>query len=213
VRSRSLPSVCPAPRDARRRLPSSGALGPHFPTFPGTMRRSEGHTIPRGALRWSLAPRSRAGCCAFGGSLAGARAGRSSPAAPGLLVSRCPSPGMSPGDRWRSPVPAFPLSRQAPRSDPGGVLDARPVASSTAAFRPLETVGFPLQPAAGSPCAPRLYLLRGSITRPAPAFPPASDAHCWAGTGSSLPTCGLGFSRVGREPYRLAPPGSQEPVS
>lgn len=44
---------------------------------------------------------------------------------------------------------AFPSSRvplciHAPLSDPGGVLGARPVASRTAAFRPVETVGFPL---------------------------------------------------------------------
>ena len=28
---------------ARRRLPSRGSLGPHFPTFPGTMRRDDCH--------------------------------------------------------------------------------------------------------------------------------------------------------------------------
>jgi hypothetical protein len=32
----------------------------------------------------------------------------------------------------------------APLFDPGGVLNARPYAFRTAAFRPLETVGFPL---------------------------------------------------------------------
>jgi hypothetical protein len=32
----------------------------------------------------------------------------------------------------------------APLLDPGGVLTARPCAFRTAAFRPLETVGFPL---------------------------------------------------------------------
>ena len=32
----------------------------------------------------------------------------------------------------------------APLSDPGGVLRTRPSAPRTAAFRPLETVGFPL---------------------------------------------------------------------
>ena len=32
----------------------------------------------------------------------------------------------------------------APLLDPGGVLTARPYAFRTAAFRPLETVGFPL---------------------------------------------------------------------
>jgi hypothetical protein len=35
----------------------------------------------------------------------------------------------------------------APLLDPGGVLDTRHAAPKTAAFRPLETVGFPLDPA------------------------------------------------------------------
>ena len=39
--SRSLPSVGPAARDARRRLPASGACGPWFPPFPGTLRRED----------------------------------------------------------------------------------------------------------------------------------------------------------------------------
>jgi hypothetical protein len=56
VSSRSLPSVCPAPGAAWRRLPSSGSRGPHFPTFTGTMRRSDCHTAPLAALRLSLAP-------------------------------------------------------------------------------------------------------------------------------------------------------------
>jgi hypothetical protein len=34
VLSRSLPSCFPPARDARRRLPSRGSLGPRFPTFP-----------------------------------------------------------------------------------------------------------------------------------------------------------------------------------
>lgn len=51
------------------------------------------------------------------------------------------------GDRGLSQVPELPLWRHAPLSHPGGVLGARHVASRTAAFRPLETVGFPLLPA------------------------------------------------------------------
>jgi hypothetical protein len=41
VISRSLPSCCPAQRDARRRLPSRGSRGPAFPTCPGTLRRED----------------------------------------------------------------------------------------------------------------------------------------------------------------------------
>jgi hypothetical protein len=39
VSSKSLPSVLPVARSARRRLPSRGFLGPPFPTFLGTMLR------------------------------------------------------------------------------------------------------------------------------------------------------------------------------
>src|SRR5215475_2471645 len=41
------------------------------------------------------------------------------------------------------------------------------------------------------------------MTRPASSLPPASYAHCWAGTWSSLLTGWLGFGQVG-----LEPPGS-----
>ena len=65
---------------ARRRLPSRGSLGPHFPTFPGTMRRYDCHLplsgsfacrsfpdtlpasmvrgIPSGLVAWSKRPDS-----------------------------------------------------------------------------------------------------------------------------------------------------------
>ena len=58
--ARSLPSVCPAPRDARRRRPSRGARGPWFPTFLGTLRREDCRHVLLGALRSSLASRYRA---------------------------------------------------------------------------------------------------------------------------------------------------------
>ena len=57
VISRYLPSVCPAARDARRRLPSSGSCGPEFPTFTGTMLRYDSLPARLGSLRLSLASR------------------------------------------------------------------------------------------------------------------------------------------------------------
>ena len=103
---------------------------------------------------------------------------------------------------------ATPYAIHAPLSDPGGVLDARPVAPRTAAFRPLETVGFPLDTVLRISCCPRLYTFRGSITRPASSFPPAPYSHCWACTWSSLPTCWLGFGQVGLEPIGSHPLGN-----
>jgi len=49
VGSVSFPSVLPTTRSARPRLPSGGSLGPHFPTFSGTML---GYDCP-----WSLSGR------------------------------------------------------------------------------------------------------------------------------------------------------------
>jgi hypothetical protein len=174
VRSRSLPAVCPAPRDARRRLPSRGSRGRRFPPCTGTMRRSDGHPAPLEALRVSLVPRSLACFRVFVGSLAGAWLGRSAPTTPGPLLRRSPKPALAPGAKWLAHVPALPLWRHAPRSDPGGVLGARPLPSRTAAFRRMHAGGFPRDPAAGSPCGPRLYQCRVSITRPAASRHPAS---------------------------------------
>jgi hypothetical protein len=69
------------------------------------------------------------------------------PPPPGLLVARFPMPGIWPGDRWRSHVPAFPPGLPAPLLAPGGRLATRHVAPRTAACRPLDTVGCPLHPA------------------------------------------------------------------
>src|SRR5262249_23184895 len=68
--------------------------------------------------------------------------GRSAQPTPGLRVARSPIPGLSPGPRWLSQLPQFPLCRHAPLSDPGGVLRTCHTAPRTAAFRRLQTVGF-----------------------------------------------------------------------
>jgi len=144
VSSRYLPSVSPAQRDARRRLPSRGSCGPWCPPFVGTMLRSDCHHALLRSLRSSLASRSLACFRPFVVSPRGSCRGGSLHATPGPVVARCPKPGIWPGDRWLSHVPALPLWLHAPLSAPGGVLDTCPRVSKTAAFRPLETVGFPL---------------------------------------------------------------------
>jgi hypothetical protein len=57
-------------------------------------------------------------------------------------------------------------------------------------------------------CGPRLSIFRGSLTRPASSLPPASYAHCWAGTWSSLLTCWRGVRQVGLEPTGSHPLGN-----
>ena len=57
VSSESLSCIVPTGSPARRRLLSRGSLGPHFPTFPGTMRRYDCRPAPLGVLHLSLVPR------------------------------------------------------------------------------------------------------------------------------------------------------------
>src|SRR5712692_4965668 len=54
----SVSPLCPTSGcSARRRLPSRGSLGPHVPTFPGTMRRYDCRPARLGSLRLSRASR------------------------------------------------------------------------------------------------------------------------------------------------------------
>jgi hypothetical protein len=144
VLARSLPSVGPAERDARRCLPSSGSRGPWFPTFLGTMRREDCHPTRLGSLRSSLASRYLACFRAFVVALTGSCSGGSPRPRQGFWSPGPPVRAYGPGERWLSHVPEFPLCMHAPLSDPGGVLPTRHIARRTAAFRRVPTVGFPL---------------------------------------------------------------------
>ena len=144
VISRYLPSVCPAERDARRYLPSSGSRGLWFPTFVGPLRRSDCHPTRLGSLRSSLASRYRACFRVFVVSLTGSCSGGSPRPRQGFWSLGPPVREYGQGERWLSQVPELPLCMHAPLSDPGGVLPTRHSARRTAAFRRLHTVGFPL---------------------------------------------------------------------
>jgi hypothetical protein len=111
------------------------------------MRREDCPPALLGSLRSSRASRYLACFRLFVVSPRGACRGGSLHGTPGPLLARWPKPGMWPGDRGLSHVPELPLWLDAPLSDPGGVLDPCPGVSRTAAFRPLETVGFSLRTA------------------------------------------------------------------
>ena len=126
--------------------------------------------------------------------------GGSPQATPGPVVARSPSSGMSQGDRWFSHVPKSPLCMHALLSDPGGVLGTRPIAPRTAAFRPLETVGFLLDTALRSSLLSTTLLISGlnhtaCILATPGSVPPLAETHA-----GSLLTGWLGFDQVGREP-------------
>ena len=102
------------------------------------------------------------------------RQGSGSPGTPRL-------PGTRVQDTTGSPTfPSDPRD-DMPRSQPPVVSCVlRPCASRTAAFRRMETVGFPLTE--GYPGGPRLYLFRGSITRPVTLLSLAPPLHDWLST-------------------------------
>jgi hypothetical protein len=133
--SKSFPSLLPVPRSARPRLPSGGSLGPHFPTFPGTVL---GYDCP-------LPLSGRCACRSLPDTLSapalcvpprGALAAGSCLPAPGLLVTRSPSSsgrvdketGGSP-QCPRSPCDALPRSPQTP-------VESRPLAIPSAGRLP-----------------------------------------------------------------------------
>jgi len=68
---------------------------------------------------------------------------------PGVLptLGGTPAPDLSPRRPLALPSSRVTLWKHAPLSDPGGVLYTRRIASKTAAFRSLHTVGFCLDPA------------------------------------------------------------------
>ena len=117
---------------------------------------------------------------------------------PGLLISRYTSAS---GYSARRQM-AIPSSQVTPMCTCPG-LRPRAVsrilahcASRTAAFHRLQGVGFHPAAAGLSQC-PRLYIFRGSITRPAHLLRLASDSRYRAYPQTSLLTCSLGSSQVG----------------
>ena len=89
VGSMSFPSVLPATRSARLRLPSGGSLGLHFPTLSGIMLGYDCLLPVSGRFTCRSRPNTLAAplvCVPSAGSLAVG----SCPPAPGLLVSRYP---------------------------------------------------------------------------------------------------------------------------
>jgi hypothetical protein len=108
VGSKSFPSLLPVPRSARPRLPSGGSLGPHFPTFSGTMLGYDCPVSVSGRFACRSLPDTLSApsiCVPPRGSLV---VGSCLPA-PGLLLSRYPcSSGAS--DKETPGSPKFPSS-------------------------------------------------------------------------------------------------------
>ena len=197
IGERKVSLVClPIERSARRRLPSRGSLGPHFPTFAGTMRRYDCPLSLSGASLVARLPDTLP-ASVVRGVPRGLMVEWKPPTTPGLLVTRSPIPGMQQGDSWLSQVPECPLCRHAPLSDPGGVLCTRHIARRTAAFQPLDTVGFSTTiHFSGLHHAAYLFATPGFVR-------PFTGRHA-----GSLLTCWLDFSQVGLEPYYSHPLGN-----
>ena len=187
VSSTSLPWFLAVKRDTRPRLPChvptcrDWASVPHVPDRltscrPSVLCLAKTAACPsRGASLLArfpipdLLPWFRLPC--------GSPAGGSGPPTPGLLNNRSPVPVSGSGNKRLSPVPELPLWTHAPLSDPGGVLSTSPFIASTGLLPSgqCKPSAFPF----GfnerlSTNGPRLYLFRGSITRPATSLHPAS---------------------------------------
>ena len=201
VSSESLSCIVPTGSPARRRLPSRGSLGPHFPTFPGTMRRYDCRPAPLGVLHLSLVPRYLA---CFHRSWSPLRA-RSREEAPGHARA------------FGHPVPQ------------SGYKTRRQAALPSSQVPPLKTC-LALRPRwcpAHSPQRTQDSCLPATANRRLPTTVPFSGlqhAACllappgfvWPLAGrhaGSLLTCGRDFRQVGLEPYWLAPTGKRQPIS
>ena len=89
----------------------------------------------------------------------------------------------------------------APLLDPGGVLDACLSASRAAAFQPLETVGFPLDPTWRDILVSTTILIAGLHHAACILATPGSVQPLAGMHAGSLLTCWRGFRQVGLEPF------------
>jgi hypothetical protein len=199
VGSKSFPSCLPASRYARPRLPSSGSLGSHFPTFTGTtlgydyqLFFSMPYALARSPIpclfpfvRVPFPARYRSGTLAL---------------TPGLLGLPVRLFRLSHKETDGSPkFPGYPFELMPCSSTPV-VSSALALAySGLLPSATMTTSAFPLLPLAVIHC-PQLYNFRGSITRPALSLPLASDSRYRADPQGSLLTCWLDFGQAGFSP-------------
>src|SRR6266478_265440 len=80
---------------ARRRLPSRGSLGPHFPTFVGTIRRYDCPLSLSGRFAYRSLPDTLRAFMVRGLPHGLGTTGKAPRIPPGLLVTRSPPPGIS----------------------------------------------------------------------------------------------------------------------
>jgi hypothetical protein len=200
VGSKSFPSFLPTTRYTRPRLPSGGSLGPHFPTFFGTMLGYDCH-LPI-SVSYALA-RSPIPCLfhPFVSFLQARQRSGTLALTPGLLGH--PVRPFRVADKETSGSPKFPgyLCVCMPCSSTPVVSSALALTHSgllpstrmtASAFPPKLTVIH----------CPQLYKFRGSITRPAYLLPLASDARYRMCPQGSLPACWLDFGWTGLSPVR-----------
>jgi hypothetical protein len=210
--SRSLPSVLPAARDARRGLPSRGSRGSRCPTFTGTLRREDAPLPVSGRFtRRSLpdtGPAALRSCCptrARGRVEAPrSRQGLWSPGPP--IREWCTETGGSPT------CPSYP-SEDLPRSQPPVVSCAlASVAHRMVAFRRVHTVGLSLDTAEAILLTTTLHI--AGLHHAASLLAHSSCALPWLGWHvECAPDLLARLSSGGTCTPRFSPTGSQQPMS
>ena len=197
VLARSLPSFCPAHRDARRRLPSSGACGPEFPPSQVLCAAKTASRPLSGHFAWRSRPDTlpvsvRSWCPARARDLVETPKPRQGLGSPGPPCREC--------DQETDGSPKFPSypCDYLPRSETPVVACVlalpHPGLLPSGHWKPSAFLS--VLPGELSWC-PRLSPLRGSITRPASSFHPAPYVHGWVCTWMALLTCWRGVGQVG----------------
>jgi hypothetical protein len=173
IGERKVSLVCqPTARSARRRLPSRGSLGSHFPTFRGTIRRYDCHHAPLGELHLSLASRYLVCFQTFVVSLPGSCPGGSPEEHARAFGHPVPQSGNVIKETGGSPTFPSSPSEDMPRSQ-------TPVVSCALA---MAHPGLLPSSACKPSASPQRYPFRGSITRPAFSLHPAPYGPLRGGT-------------------------------
>ena len=182
---------------ARRRLPSRGSLGPHFPTFVGTLRRYDCPLSLSGRFACRSLPDTLRAFMVRGLPHGLGTSGKAPRIPPGLLVTRSPPPGISSRRQVALPSSRVPPVKTCPALRPRWC----PAHSPSRA----QDCGLPVRanrrltttiPISGLHHAACLLATPGFVR-------PLTGRHA-----GSLLTCWLSFSQVGLEPHSSHPLGN-----
>ena len=171
---------------ARRRLPSRGSLGPHFPTFVGTIRRYDCPLSLSGRFACRSLPDTLRAFIVRGLPHGLGTTGKAPRIPPGLLVTRSPTPGISSRRQVALPSSRVPPVETCPALRPRWCPAHSPLRAQDCCLPAHANRRLPTTiPISGLNHAAYLLATPGSIR-------PLTGRHA-----GSLLTCWLDFNQVG----------------